>query len=72
MTDAARQFVSPLTFQAVSSRRVRSELWDQAAEAAMSHIELARWADVVLIAPATAHFMATLAGGFAGHLLSTL
>ncbi len=72
MSRAARQFVSPITFQAVSARRVREELWDEAAEAAMSHIELARWADLVVVAPATAHFMASLAGGFAGDLLSTL
>jgi phosphopantothenoylcysteine decarboxylase / phosphopantothenate---cysteine ligase len=72
MTRAARQFVSPTTFQAVSARRVRSELWDPDAEAAMSHIELARWADLVVVAPATAHFIAELAGGFAGDLLSTV
>jgi phosphopantothenoylcysteine decarboxylase/phosphopantothenate--cysteine ligase len=72
MTAGARQFVGPLTFQAVSGRRVRDDLWDPAAEAAMGHIELARWADVVLIAPATADFLATLATGAAGDLLSTL
>ena len=72
MTDAARRFVSPLTFQAVSSRRVRGDLWDEAAEAAMGHIELARWADLVIVAPATAGFMASLAHGHAGDLLSTL
>jgi phosphopantothenoylcysteine decarboxylase/phosphopantothenate--cysteine ligase len=72
MTRGAREFVGPLTFQAVSGRRVRDDLFDPAAEAAMGHIELARWADVVVVAPATAHFMATLAGGLAPDLLSTL
>jgi phosphopantothenoylcysteine decarboxylase/phosphopantothenate--cysteine ligase len=72
MTAAAREFVSATTFQAVSGRSVRSELWDPAAEAAMGHIELARWADVVLIAPASADFLARLAGGQADDLLATL
>jgi len=72
MTDGARRFVTPLTFEAVSGRRVRDDLWDSEAEASMGHIELARWADVVIVAPATAHFMAQLASGFAGDLLSTL
>src|ERR1700757_5518932 len=72
MTAAAREFVTPPTFQAVSGRPVRSELWDAAAEAAMGHIELARWADAVLIAPATADFLARLAGGRADDLLATL
>jgi phosphopantothenoylcysteine decarboxylase / phosphopantothenate---cysteine ligase len=72
MTRGAREFVGPLTFQAVSGRRVRDDLWDTAAEAAMGHIELARWADVVLIAPATANFIGSLAAGLAGDLLSTL
>jgi phosphopantothenoylcysteine decarboxylase / phosphopantothenate---cysteine ligase len=72
MTAAAREFVTPTTFQAVSGRTVRSELWDAAAEAAMGHIELARWADAVLIAPASADFLARLAGGQADDLLATL
>jgi phosphopantothenoylcysteine decarboxylase/phosphopantothenate--cysteine ligase len=72
MTAGAKQFVTPLTFEAVSGRRVRDDLWDPAAEAAMGHIELARWADIVLIAPATAHFLGELAAGLAGNLLSTL
>ena len=72
MIAGAREFVTPLTFQAVSGREVRSELWDSAAEAAMSHIELARWADLVLVAPATADFLAQLALGLAGNLLGTL
>ena len=72
MTDGAREFVTPTTFQAVSGRTVRSDLWDAAAEAAMGHIELARWADAVLIAPASADFLARLATGQASDLLSTL
>ena len=52
MTDGAREFVTPMTFQALSGRPVRTDLWDPAAEASMGHIELARWADLVLIAPA--------------------
>ena len=72
MTHGAREFVTEQTFQAVSGLPVRSELWDQAAEAAMGHIELARWADEVLIAPASAHFIAQLAHGMAGDLLCTL
>ena len=72
MTGGAREFVTPTTFQAVSGRTVRSDLWDAAAEAAMGHIELARWADGVLIAPASADFLARLATGQANDLLSTL
>ena len=72
MTEAAQKFVSPMTFQAVSGRPVRVGLWDEAAEAAMGHIELARWAELVLIAPATADFIARLAGGRADDLLTTL
>jgi phosphopantothenoylcysteine decarboxylase/phosphopantothenate--cysteine ligase len=59
-------------FQAVSGQPVRGDLWDLQAEAAMGHIELARWADLVLVAPATAHVMAELATGLAGDLLTTL
>lgn len=72
MTQAAREFVTATTFQAVSGRPVRTDLWDAAAEAAMGHIELARWAEVVLIAPATADFLARLATGQADDLLATL
>jgi phosphopantothenoylcysteine decarboxylase / phosphopantothenate---cysteine ligase len=72
MTEAAREFVTATTFQAVSGRAVRTDLWDAAAEAAMGHIELARWAHVVLIAPATADFLARLATGQANDLLTTL
>src|SRR6202161_4190096 len=72
MTAAAREFVTATTFQAVSGRGVRSDLWDPAAEAAMGHIELARWAELVLVAPASADFLARLAHGLADDLLSTL
>jgi phosphopantothenoylcysteine decarboxylase/phosphopantothenate--cysteine ligase len=72
MTAGAREFVAPLTFQAVSGREVRSDLWDESAERAMSHIELARWADLVLVAPATADFLAQLAHGMADNLLNTI
>ena len=72
MTRGARKFVTPLTFQALSGRTVRTGLWDAAAEAAMGHIELARWAELVLVAPASADFLARLAGGRADDLLSTL
>jgi phosphopantothenoylcysteine decarboxylase/phosphopantothenate--cysteine ligase len=72
MTAAAQRFVSPMSFQAVSGRPTRTDLWDGAAEAAMGHIELARWAQAVLIAPASADFIARLAHGRADDLLSTL
>jgi phosphopantothenoylcysteine decarboxylase/phosphopantothenate--cysteine ligase len=72
MTQGAQQFVTATTFQAVSGRAVRAELWDPAAEAAMGHIELARWADLVLIAPATADLLARIAAGRADDLLTTL
>lgn len=72
LTEGAARFVTALTFQALSGNPVRSSLWDEAAEAAMGHIELARWADVVLIAPASADLLARLAQGRADDLLSTL
>src|ERR1700760_3804533 len=72
MTDSAQKFVSPQTFQAVAGRPVRTDLWDAAAEAAMGHIELARWAQLILIAPASADFLARLATGRADDLLTTL
>jgi phosphopantothenoylcysteine decarboxylase/phosphopantothenate--cysteine ligase len=72
MTRAAHEFVTATALATLSGRRVRSELWDAEAEAAMSHIELARWADLILIAPATANCMASLASGRADDLLSTL
>jgi phosphopantothenoylcysteine decarboxylase / phosphopantothenate---cysteine ligase len=72
MTAAAQKFITPMSFQAVSGRPTRSDLWDSAAEAAMGHIELARWAQLVLIAPASADFIARLAAGRADDLLATL
>jgi len=72
MTPAATAFVAPLTFQAVSGHPVHTELLDANAEAGMGHIELARWADLILVAPATADFIARLAHGMANDLLSTL
>jgi phosphopantothenoylcysteine decarboxylase/phosphopantothenate--cysteine ligase len=72
MTDNALRFVGAPSFQAVSGRTVRHSLWDEAAEAAMGHIELARWAEQVIVAPATANTIAKLAHGFADDLVSTL
>lgn len=72
MTAGAQRFVTALTFQAVSGRAVRTELLDPEAEAGMGHIELARWADAILVAPASANFMARLAHGQADDLLATL
>ena len=72
MTASAEEFVTATSLQAVSGRPIRTNLWDKEAEASMSHIELARWADLVLIAPATAEIMARLAGGGAPDLLATL
>lgn len=72
MTAAAQQFITPLTLQALSGNPVHTDLLDPLAEAAMGHIELARWADLVLIAPASADCIARLAQGLANDLLSTL
>ena len=72
MTASAEEFVTETALQAVSGRTVRSNLWDKEAERAMSHIELARWADVVLIAPATAEVMARIVSGGAPDLLTTI
>ena len=72
MTASALHFVGATTFQALSGHPVRSSLWDEAAEAAMGHIELARWATRVLVAPASANLIARLAQGRANDLLSTL
>lgn len=72
MTPAAKQFITPMTLQAVSAHPVRSDLWDSEAEAAMGHIELARWADRVVVAPATADLMGRMAAGLASDLLTTL
>ncbi len=72
MTPAAREFITPLTLQALSGNPVHSDLLDPNAEAAMGHIELARWADAVLVAPASANVIARLAQGLADDLLTTL
>ena len=72
MTSSAKQFISPLTMQAVSGHPVHEDLLNSDSEAGMGHIELARWADQVVVAPATADFIARLAAGLADDLLSTL
>lgn len=72
MTAAAQRFITPTTLQALSGRAVRCSLWDDAAELGMGHIELARWADRIVIAPASADTLARLAHGRADDLLSTL
>ncbi|MBN9229355.1 MAG: bifunctional 4'-phosphopantothenoylcysteine decarboxylase/phosphopantothenoylcysteine synthetase [Legionella sp. 40-6] len=72
MTQAAQKFVTPMLFQALSGHEVRTELFDTQAERAMGHIELARWADYLLICPASANFIAKMAHGIADDLLSTL
>lgn len=72
LTEGATHFVSATSLQAVTGFAVRQSLWDETAEAAMSHIELARWADTLLIAPATADVMARLAQGMGNDLLTTL
>ncbi|MDD5462494.1 MAG: bifunctional phosphopantothenoylcysteine decarboxylase/phosphopantothenate--cysteine ligase CoaBC [Methylococcales bacterium] len=72
MTQSAMEFISPLTFQALSGNPVHSELLNADAENAMGHINLARWADLLIIAPATANLIAKLSHGLADDLLSTL
>lgn len=72
MTDSAKAFITPLTLQAVSGEPVSDALLDPAAEAGMGHIELAKWADLILIAPASANTLARLAAGLADDLLTTL
>lgn len=72
MTENATRFVGTATFQALSGQPVRTSLWEAEAEASMGHIELARWAHRVLIAPATADMIAKLAHGFADDLITTL
>ena len=72
MTDAAQEFITPLTLQALSGNHVFTNLVDVEAEAAMGHIELARWADVILIAPTTADFIAKITRGEANDIVSTL
>ena len=72
LTPAAREFITPLTLQAASGNPVRESLLDPDAEAGMGHIELARWPDLVIIAPASADFIARLAAGMADTLLSAI
>ncbi|NNJ85058.1 MAG: bifunctional phosphopantothenoylcysteine decarboxylase/phosphopantothenate--cysteine ligase CoaBC [Gammaproteobacteria bacterium] len=72
MTDGAQQFITPLTFQALSGNTVHKNIFDDEATMAMDHIELARWADLVLIAPTTADRMARMAHGLADDLLGTI
>ncbi|MFW8629109.1 bifunctional phosphopantothenoylcysteine decarboxylase/phosphopantothenate--cysteine ligase CoaBC [Vibrio natriegens] len=72
MTKAAQEFITPLTMQAVSGHPVSDSLFDPAAEASMGHIELAKWADLVLLAPATADLIARLSAGMGNDLLTTL
>ncbi|MWN31865.1 MULTISPECIES: bifunctional phosphopantothenoylcysteine decarboxylase/phosphopantothenate--cysteine ligase CoaBC [unclassified Gilliamella] len=72
LTDSASHFVTKMTLQAVSGNSVSSDLFDPSAELSMSHIELAKWADLVLIAPATANIIAKIANGIADDLLSTV
>lgn len=72
MTQAAEAFITPLTMQAVSGQPVSDSLFDPAAEASMGHIELAKWADLVLLAPATADLIARVSAGMGNDLLSTL
>ena len=72
MTDGAKAFITPLTLQAVSGNAVSDSLLDTQAELAMGHIELAKWADLIIIAPATANIIARIAAGMANDLLSTI
>lgn len=72
MTCSAKEFITPLTMQAVSGHAIADDLLDPTADAGMGHIELAKWADIVLLAPATANLIARLRAGFADELLTTL
>ncbi len=72
MTPSAREFVQPMTYQALSGHRVYTDLFDAEADSAMDHIELARWAELIVIAPASANFIAKLRDGYADNLLLTL
>ncbi|MCB1761009.1 MAG: bifunctional phosphopantothenoylcysteine decarboxylase/phosphopantothenate--cysteine ligase CoaBC [Gammaproteobacteria bacterium] len=72
MTPAAAEFITPMTLQALSGEAVRQSLFDPAHEAAMGHIELARWADLLLVAPASADLLARMAAGIADDLLTTI
>jgi len=72
MTPAAAEFVQPLTYQALSGHKVYSDIFDAEADSAMDHIELARWADLMVVAPASANFIAKMLDGYADNLLLTL
>jgi len=72
MTPSAQEFVQPLTYQALSGHRVYTDLFDAEAESAMDHIELARWCDLLLVAPASADFLGKMNAGYADNLLLTL
>src|SRR5512145_1234525 len=72
MTEAARHFLGPATLQAITGRPVYAELWDPAVPNSMAHINLGREADLILVAPASADFLAKLAHGLADDLLSTM
>ncbi|ELZ5940655.1 bifunctional phosphopantothenoylcysteine decarboxylase/phosphopantothenate--cysteine ligase CoaBC [Providencia vermicola] len=72
MTHGAKAFITPLTLQAVSGHPVSDDLLDPAAEAAMGHIELAKWADIIILAPATADLIARISAGMANDLLTTI
>jgi len=72
MTEGAQAFITPLTLQALTGNPVHTDLLDESAEAAMGHIELARWADLIVVAPASANTLARLAHGLADDLLGTL
>src|SRR5215467_3089693 len=72
MTPGATQFITPLPLQALSGRRVLTDLWDSGVANAMGHIDLSRGADAIVVAPASADFIAKLANGHADDLLSTL
>ena len=72
MTEAAKEFITPLTMQALSGNPIHNSLLDEKAEAAMSHIELAKWADLIIIAPCTAETMSKLAHGRADDLMLSL
>ena len=72
MTQSAQEFVQPLTYQALSGHRVYTDTFDGEADSAMDHIELARWCDLMVVAPASANFLAKLNAGYADNLLLTL
>src|SRR5690625_5545594 len=72
MTEAAQKFVQPITFQALSGRRVLTDLWDPMIPDSMAHIHLSRQADALLVAPATADFIARAAQGRADDLVTTM